>query len=141
LESLSSRGWLLGGEGSGHLLILDKHSTGDGLISALQVLQVVVRRGESLAQMLSQVTLMAQTMVNVSLQAHTDKHQGWTWTPSQAFLACQQAIEAQMQGKGRILVRQSGTEPVLRIMVEAPDAIQAKAWARELADVCGLMPS
>jgi phosphoglucosamine mutase len=145
LEALQSRGWVLGGEGSGHLLILDKHSTGDGLVSALQVLQVLIRYGSSLAEMLSPVTLMAQAMVNVSFQAHPDKNQelplAKNWTPSEAFLACQQAIEAQMHGKGRILVRQSGTEPVLRIMVEAPDARQADAWAQELASMCGLISS
>jgi phosphoglucosamine mutase len=127
LEELEKRGWLLGGEGSGHLLALDKHTTGDGLISALQVLEASVRSGRSLGQMLSGVTLFPQTLLNVRLQAGQD------WRKSPALERETQRAEAELQGVGRVLIRPSGTEPVLRVMVEARDAAQARATAERLA--------
>jgi phosphoglucosamine mutase len=127
LEELEKRGWLLGGEGSGHLLALDKHTTGDGLISALQVLEASVRRGRSLAQMLADVTLFPQTLLNVRLQPGQD------WKKSQALEAETKRAEGELQGVGRVLIRPSGTEPVLRVMVEARDAAQARATAERLA--------
>ena len=126
LEELEKRGWLLGGEGSGHLLALDKHSTGDGLISALQVLQACVRSGKSLAQLLADVTLFPQTLINVRLQPGQD------WAGS-AFLASETAaVQAELGDNGRVLIRASGTEPLLRVMVEARDAGQALACAERL---------
>ncbi|MGZ5196097.1 MAG: phosphoglucosamine mutase, partial [Ramlibacter sp.] len=127
LEELEKRGWLLGGEGSGHLLALDKHTTGDGLISALQVLEASVRSGRSLAQMLAGVTLFPQTLLNVKLQAGQD------WKKNQALELETRRIEGELQGVGRVLIRPSGTEPVLRIMVEARDPAQARATAERLA--------
>jgi phosphoglucosamine mutase len=127
LEELEKRGWLLGGEGSGHLLALDKHTTGDGLISALQVLEASVRSGRSVAQMLAGVTLFPQTLLNVRLQPGQD------WKKSQALQAETQRAEAELQGIGRVLIRPSGTEPVLRVMVEARDAAHARATAERLA--------
>jgi phosphoglucosamine mutase len=126
LEELEKRGWLLGGEGSGHLLALDKHSTGDGLISALQVLQACVRSGKSLAQLLSDVTLFPQTLINVRLKPGQD------WAGS-AFLASETAaVQAELGDNGRVLIRASGTEPLLRVMVEARDAGQALGCADRL---------
>lgn len=126
LEELEKRGWLLGGEGSGHLLALDKHSTGDGLISALQVLQACVRSGKSLAQLLADVTLFPQTLLNVRLQPGQD------WT-SNALLASEtKAVQAELANNGRVLIRASGTEPLLRVMVEAREAQQALACAERL---------
>jgi phosphoglucosamine mutase len=127
LEELEKRGWLLGGEGSGHLLALDKHTTGDGLISALQVLEASVRRGQSVAQMLEGVTLFPQTLLNVRLQPGQD------WKKSQALETETRRAESELQGVGRVLIRPSGTEPVLRVMVEAQDAAQARATAERLA--------
>jgi phosphoglucosamine mutase len=127
LEELEKRGWLLGGEGSGHLLALDKHTTGDGLISALQVLEASVRRGQSVAQMLEGVTLFPQTLLNVRLQPGQD------WKKSQALETETKRAESELQGVGRVLIRPSGTEPVLRVMVEAQDAAQARATAERLA--------
>jgi phosphoglucosamine mutase len=127
LEELEKRGWLLGGEGSGHLLALDKHTTGDGLISALQVLQACVRSGKTLAQLLSDVTLFPQTLINVRLKPGQD------WA-SNAWLKTETAaIEAELGQTGRVLIRASGTEPLLRLMVEARDPAQAKAYAERLA--------
>jgi phosphoglucosamine mutase len=127
LEELEKRGWLLGGEGSGHLLALDKHTTGDGLISALQVLEAAVRSGRSVAQMLEGVTLFPQTLLNVRLQAGRD------WKKNQALESETKRVESELQGIGRVLIRPSGTEPVLRVMVEARDAAQARAAAERLA--------
>jgi phosphoglucosamine mutase len=127
LEELEKRGWLLGGEGSGHLLALDKHTTGDGLISALQVLEASVRSGRSLAQMLTGVTLFPQTLLNVKLQAGQD------WKKNQVLEQETRRVEGELQGVGRVLIRPSGTEPVLRVMVEARDPAQAKATAERLA--------
>ncbi len=126
LEELEQRGWLLGGESSGHLLALDRHSTGDGLISALQVLQACVRSGKTLAQLLADVQLFPQTLINVRLQPGQD------WQLSVALKDAQQVVEAELGQAGRILIRASGTEPVLRVMVEAQDGGLAKRCAERL---------
>ena len=127
LEELGKRGWLLGGEGSGHLLALDKHTTGDGLISALQVLQACVRSGKTLAELLADVTLFPQTLINVRLKPGQD------WANNELLKTETAAIDAQLGQTGRVLIRASGTEPLLRLMVEARDAAQAKACAERLA--------
>lgn len=126
LEELEKNGWLLGGEGSGHLLALDKHTTGDGLVSALQVLQACVRSGQPLSALLSDVTLFPQTLINLRLQPAHD------WKTSAALKAVTRTVEAELGNTGRILIRASGTEPLLRVMVEAQDAVQAKACAERL---------
>jgi phosphoglucosamine mutase len=106
---------------------LDRHTTGDGLISALQVLQSSVRSGRSLADLLSGVTLFPQTLVNVRLRPGQD------WK-NNALLASETALVEQELGEtGRVLVRPSGTEPLVRVMVEASDAGTAKAMAQRLA--------
>ena len=128
LEELERRGWLLGGEGSGHLLALDKHSTGDGLISALQVLQACVRSGRTLTQLLSGLVMFPQSLVNVRLVPGQD------WQRSEAMAAQSRAVEAELGNTGRLLVRPSGTEPLLRVMVEARDAEQARRCAERVAD-------
>ena len=126
LEELAARGWELGGEGSGHLLALDKHTTGDGIVSALLILQAVSRTGKSLAEQLAPVTLFPQTMINVRLQAGQD------WK-SNAHLAREQAeVTSELGSRGRVLIRASGTEPLLRVMVEASDALVAKQCAERL---------
>jgi phosphoglucosamine mutase len=128
LEELVARGWLLGGESSGHLLALDKHTTGDGIVSALQVLQAVQRARASLAELLEGVQLFPQTLLNVRLERMTD------WKQNGHLVAESQAAEAELAGSGRVLIRASGTEPVLRVMVEARDGAQASHWAQRLAD-------
>jgi phosphoglucosamine mutase len=132
LEELDKRGWLLGGEGSGHLLALDKHTTGDGLISALQVLQACVRSGQTLSELLSEVVLFPQTLINVRLQPGQD------WTLSTTLAAQSKAVEAELGDSGRLLIRASGTEPLLRVMVEARDAAQARTCAERVADTVRL---
>jgi phosphoglucosamine mutase len=126
LEELEKRGWLLGGEGSGHLLALDKHTTGDGLISALQVLQACVRGGKTIAQLLGDVTLFPQTLLNVRLKPGQD------WMSNELLKIETAAIENELGQTGRVLIRASGTEPLLRLMVEARDAEQALSCAQRL---------
>jgi len=127
LEELIARGWQLGGEGSGHLLALDKHTTGDGIVSALLALQAVCRSGRSLAEQLKDVTLFPQTLINVRLQPGTD------WTRNSALADAQAQVRGELGDNGRILIRPSGTEPLVRVMVEARDAAQAKRCAERLA--------
>jgi len=127
LEELIARGWQLGGEGSGHLLALDKHTTGDGIVSALLILQAICRSGRSMAEQLQDVTLFPQTLINVRLQPGQD------WK-SNARLAQEQAeVTSELGNRGRVLIRASGTEPLLRVMVEASDAAVAKQSAERLA--------
>ena len=128
LEELLARGWTLGGEGSGHLLSLDRHTTGDGIISALQILQAVKRSGIPLADQLRSVRLFPQVMINVRLQ------DGLDWKTHAPLQGLQRDIEADLGGSGRVLIRASGTEPVLRIMVEASDERTARRCAERLAD-------
>ena len=128
LEELEKHNWLLGGEGSGHLLALDKHTTGDGLISALQVLQALQRSGKSMAELLSQVTLFPQTLINVRLKPGQD------WKSNAALAAETRKVEAALGDNGRVLIRPSGTEPLLRVMVEARDAQVAQTSAQRIAD-------
>ena len=129
LEELARHHWVLGGEGSGHLLVLDKHTTGDGLVSALQVLQACVRNGQSLAQLLEGVTLFPQVLLNVRLQPGQD------WRANTRLARETQAVEAELGEAGRVLIRASGTEPLLRVMVEARDLAQAGSLAERLAEV------
>lgn len=126
LEELICRGWQLGGEGSGHLLALDKHTTGDGIVSALQILQAVVRSGRPLAQWLSEVQLFPQKLINVRLQPGQD------WQASPTLAATRAAVEADLVGRGRVLIRASGTEPLLRVMVEAQDQALATQCCERL---------
>lgn len=128
LEELARHGWLLGGEGSGHLLALDKHTTGDGLVSALQVLQACVRSGQGMAELLAGVELFPQVLLNVRLQPGQD------WRANTLLARETAAVEAELNGSGRVLIRASGTEPLLRVMVEARDQTQASACAQRLAD-------
>jgi phosphoglucosamine mutase len=134
LEGLARRQWLLGGESSGHLLVLDKHSTGDGLVSALQVLQACVRRGQRPAELLRDVVLYPQTLVNVRLQPGQD------WKRHAPLQAAIHAEEAQLGARGRILIRASGTEPLVRVMVEADDAQLAERCAQRLAEQVRQVP-
>jgi phosphoglucosamine mutase len=128
LEELEKRGWLLGGEGSGHLLALDKHTTGDGLVSALQVLQVCIRSGQTLTELLADVTLFPQVLINIRLKADQD------WRSSPNLNEVVAAVEAELGDTGRVLIRASGTEPLVRVMVEARDIVQAQACAQRIAD-------
>ena len=128
LEELEKHHWILGGEGSGHLLALDKHTTGDGLISALQVLQACARSGKTMAELLAGVVLFPQTLLNVRLAVGQD------WKSNTALSDATRAVEAELGTQGRVLIRASGTEPLLRVMVEARTAEQALQCAQRIAD-------
>lgn len=128
LEELSARGWQLGGESSGHLLALDRHTTGDGIVSALQVLQAVRSTGKTLAALLEGVSLFPQTMINVRLRAGSD------WKTNAALADAQNNAQRELGDAGRVLIRASGTEPVLRVMVEARDAALGRRCAERMAE-------
>jgi phosphoglucosamine mutase len=128
LEALRERGWQLGGEGSGHLLFLDKHTTGDGIISALQVLSAMKRSGKTLAQSMEDMHFYPQTLINVKVAA------GYDWQANSALLAEKRAVESELGDDGRVLIRASGTEPLIRVMVEAKRADLADAMAHRIAD-------
>lgn len=127
LEMLQERGWLVGGEGSGHMLFLDKHTTGDGIISALQVLSALRRMGCSLADSTADMRLWPQTLLNVRLQP------GYDWQASADLMMEKQRAESELGNDGRVLIRASGTEPLLRVMVEARDAALAQSLAERIA--------
>jgi phosphoglucosamine mutase len=128
LEELEKHKWILGGEGSGHLLALDKHTTGDGLVSALQVLQACARSGKTMAELLAGVTLFPQTLINLRLTPGQD------WKSNTRMAEETKAAEAALGDSGRVLIRASGTEPLVRVMVEARDAALAQSCAQRIAD-------
>ena len=129
LEQLKEKNWLLGGEGSGHLICLDKHTTGDGIVAALQVLTAIKQSNQTLAQLLQKVTLFPQILINVRYK------QGYQWQSDAKMQSAITQAEQQLAGSGRVLIRASGTEPVLRVMVEAQDAQMAKEQAQKVASV------
>ena len=127
LEVMQERGWILGGEGSGHLLALDKHSTGDGIVSALQVLSALKRGNQSLAECCKDLVLFPQTLINLRVQP------GFDWTKNNAVVAEKELVERELGERGRVLIRASGTEPLVRVMVEAKEAELAEAMAKRIA--------
>jgi phosphoglucosamine mutase len=126
LEQLKKHQWTLGGEGSGHLLCLDQHSTGDGTVAALQVLAAMRKQGKSLAELLDGVNVFPQVLLNVKVAP------GYDWQADSKVVAVVNSITAQLGNAGRVLIRASGTEPVLRVMVEAKELEQAKSCAKTI---------
>ena len=126
LELLKKRQWTLGGEGSGHLLCLDQHSTGDGTVAALQVLAAMRKQGKSLAKLLSGVDIFPQVLMNVKVAP------GYDWQCDTKVVEAVNSITAQLGYAGRVLIRASGTEPVLRVMVEAKGPQQASDCAKTI---------
>jgi phosphoglucosamine mutase len=129
LEKLRENDWQLGAEGSGHILSLDRHSTGDGVVSALLVLAAIKRSGQSLDQLLEGVVLFPQTLINVRMRAGAD------WAGSVAIRDAIASAERALGDTGRVLIRASGTEPVLRVMVEARVHDDALRYAEGIAAV------
>ncbi|WP_063589001.1 phosphoglucosamine mutase [Achromobacter ruhlandii] len=131
LELMQERGWLYGGESSGHLLCLDCHSTGDGIVAALQVLTALRRNRTTMAEWVKDLRMYPQKMINVPLAPGQD------WKTHPGLSAARKAVEAELGGRGRILIRASGTEPKLRLMVEAEDEALAVSSAEKLAASLG----
>jgi phosphoglucosamine mutase len=129
LEMLRERKWLLGGENSGHLICLDKHTTGDGIVSALQVLTAVRVSKKSLAELISDLVMYPQVLLNVEVP------KGFDWKKHQAIAEARLRVERSLNGKGRVLLRPSGTEPVLRVMVEGEPREAIESGAKTIADV------
>jgi phosphoglucosamine mutase len=129
LEALRESGGIIGGETSGHMICLDQTTTGDGLISALQVLAVMKRTGKSLGELAAGMSKYPQTLLNVRTERKLDPH-----TSGEIRDAVSQ-VEQELQESGRVVLRASGTEPVIRVMVEGRDAGQVLALAERLAAV------
>ena len=128
LEKMVEHGWTLGGENSGHIIIADKNTTGDGIIASLAVLSAMVQHRLSLNELASAVKLFPQVLINVRFAG------GDNPLESEAVKAVAADVEKRLEGKGRILLRKSGTEPLIRVMVECEDGVLAKQCAEEIAE-------
>ena len=128
LEMLVEKNWRLGAENSGHVLHLDKTTTGDGIVAGLQVLAAMVRNNMSLADLCSGMTMMPQVLINVRFAGKHDP-----LTNPNVKLAIEQA-EKQLGTHGRVLIRKSGTEPLIRVMVEGNDAAEVQKLAEQIAE-------
>ena len=127
VEMLQKEGWLYGGENSGHILTLDRHSTGDGIVAGLQVLAALRESSGDLQALLGDLVLYPQVLINVPLA------RAFAWQEAPQIQEAQQRVEARLAGRGRVLLRPSGTEPLLRVMVEGEDAALVRTAAEEIA--------
>ncbi|HIC2884801.1 TPA: phosphoglucosamine mutase [Morganella morganii] len=128
LEKLQEKGWRLGAENSGHIILLDKTTTGDGIVAGLQVLSAMVRNNMSLHDLCSGMKLLPQVLVNVRFAGQHDP------LASEEVTRVAQEVEKELNGKGRVLLRKSGTEPLIRVMAEGEDEAQVTAMANRIAD-------
>ena len=126
---MSEKKWQLGGENSGHIICLDKHTTGDGIVSALQVLHAVRETGKTLGELTSELVMYPQVLLNVAVP------RGFKWDKFDAIKKAQADAEHSLNGKGRVLLRPSGTEPVLRVMVEGEPREAIESAAQSIAAV------
>src|SRR5574343_1990109 len=129
VSMLNEKGWLYGGENSGHILALDRHTTGDGTVAALQVLAALRESGGTLKQLLGQLELYPQRLINIQMT------KGFPWKDHPAITGALAELEMRLAGKGRVLLRASGTEPLLRVMVEGINADEVNREAEWLAAV------
>ncbi|NNH26272.1 phosphoglucosamine mutase [Acinetobacter terrestris] len=128
LQALDENGWVIGGEPSGHILTLDKSTTGDAIIAALQVLTVMVEQKKALHELVADFHLLPNVLVNVRLEAMFDPY------AVPALVTEFEKAEQQLKGRGRLLIRKSGTEPVIRVMVEGEDLAEVTTLANSLAN-------
>ncbi len=131
LEKLQANNWLLGGETSGHIICLDKNTTGDGTVAALQVLRVMQKTGQSLADLVKGMPVFPQKMINVKVARGSGKQ----IIKSDAVVSSLQDLESTLNNRGRIVLRPSGTEPLVRVMVEGDDAAMVDSIVDQLAKV------
>lgn len=128
MQDLEANGWILGGEPSGHILCLDKSRTGDAIIAGLQILAVMQARGKALSDLTEGFEVLPQKLVNVRLSQMQDPFE------HEELVAAFDRARATLEGRGRLLIRQSGTEPMIRVMVESDDEIECDVMANDLAD-------
>jgi len=129
LEQMQEKRWLLGGENSGHIICLDKHTTGDAIVASLAVLRALIEQKQTLGGATADVVMFPQRLINVPVQ------RGFEWQKSEAVLRAERTAVSELGNAGRVLLRPSGTEPVLRVMVEAREAAMAESHAQALAEV------
>ncbi|MEJ6068553.1 phosphoglucosamine mutase, partial [Psychrobacter sp. 16-Bac2893] len=128
MQELEANGWILGGEPSGHILCLDKSRTGDAIIASLQILAVMQARGKALSDLTEGFEVLPQKLVNVRLSQMQDPFE------HEELVVAFDKARATLEGRGRLLIRQSGTEPMIRVMVESDDEIECDVMANDLAD-------
>ena len=129
LELLQKKGWELGGEGSGHIICLDRHSTGDGIISALQVLYAMKEAKKTLAELLRGVVLYPQQLINIKIT------KGFDFLAIKSVKAAQIKAKNDLGSQGRVLLRASGTELLVRVMVEGESKQKVKYWAEYISNI------
>jgi len=128
LECLKEKGWCLGGENSGHIICLDRTTTGDGVVSSLQVMAYLADTGKSLVEALNGMVKMPQILINVPLPVKINP------IDQPKVQAAVSDVEAKLNGRGRVLLRPSGTEPLIRVMVEGEDEERVGGYAQQIAD-------
>ena len=129
LEVMKANGWQLGGEASGHIICLDKSTTGDGIVAALEVLQVMHDSGKSLAELASEMDTCPQTMINVEIA------RGFDISGNARVKEAVAGVEAELADRGRVVLRPSGTEPLIRVMIEGIDEAEVIPQCEFLADI------
>ena len=129
MAELQAHGWIYGGESSGHIICLDMTTTGDGIVAALQVLAAMQSQGKSLAALKQGMTKFPQVMINIKMLRRE------LLAGNAAIAVAQKAVESSLGNRGRVLLRPSGTEPVVRVMVEGEDGALVGQLANQLADV------
>jgi len=132
MADLAARGWTLGGESSGHIICLDATTTGDGVVSALQVVSAMILNGKSLAELTNDLQKLPQLMINVKIDGGVNAKE---LCGSKILTDAVTRIDNEFNGAGRVLLRPSGTEPLIRVMVEGEDSKRVTAYAEELADI------
>jgi phosphoglucosamine mutase len=125
---MREKGWLLGGENSGHIICLDRHTTGDGIVSALQVLAALRDAGKTLGELTADLVMFPQVLLNVQVP------RGFDWQKDRTIVRAAEEAERSLNGKGRVLLRPSGTEPVLRVMVEGEPRETIESAAHAIAE-------
>jgi phosphoglucosamine mutase len=130
LECMRQNGYSLGGEQSGHIIFLDENTTGDGLLSAMHLLQVMVNKKKPLSELASVVKVLPQVLVN----AKVSNKKKYKYTEDEEIMKAIAALEAKFNGKGRVLIRPSGTEPLVRVMIEGQNQEELKTEATKLAE-------